>query len=217
MIERFKAAIFDLDGVITDTADFHYTAWKKLADELNIPFDRDVNEQLKGVERMASLEIILRGSPAKYTSEQKEQMAKRKNGYYQELLKKMTPDDLLPGAAETLKALRKLGVKTALASASKNAATVIEHLKIGSLFDYIVDVGEIKKNKPDPEIFLNAASHLGIEPRQSFGVEDAAAGIEAIKAAGMFAVGIGEKRILNKADVVFPGLEQFYINEIKKH
>lgn len=214
MIEIFKAAILDLDGVITDTADFHYNAWKRLADEQNIQFDRSVNEQLKGVERMASLEIILHASPVKYTIEQKEEMARRKNSYYQELLQNMTPCDLLPKADKTLKALRKLGIKTALASASRNAPTVIERLKIGSLFDYIVDVCEIKKNKPDPEIFLNAAAHLGVQPQKAFGVEDAFAGIEAIKAAGMYAIGIGNEKILYKADTVYSGLEQFYLNEL---
>lgn len=215
MLETYKAAIFDLDGVITDTAELHYAAWKQLADEQGIHFDHAINEQLKGVERMASLEIILRGSSAVYSAIQKENMARQKNQYYNTLLKMMTPENLLPMARETLQVLRERGIKTALASASKNAATVIGQLKIGTLFDYIVDVKEIRRNKPDPEIFINAATYMGIAPEKSFGVEDAAAGIAAIKSAGMYAVGIGKSDILHNADIVYPGLDMFYLDILK--
>ncbi|MCG0276478.1 MAG: beta-phosphoglucomutase [Thermosediminibacteraceae bacterium] len=205
----YKAAIFDLDGVIADTARFHYLAWKKLADELGIYFDEKINERLKGIGRMESLEIILEKSPRIFSKEEKEFLAEKKNGYYKEMIEKITHQDLLPGAGELLCTLKDWGIKIALASASKNAPLVLKNLGIAGLFDYVVDAARIKKGKPDPEIFLVAAENLGINASECVGIEDSAAGIEAIKRAGMFAVGIGNPEVLKNADIVLRDLKDF--------
>lgn len=205
---RYRGVIFDLDGVITDTARYHYLAWKKLADELGIYFDEVINERLKGVSRLQSLEIILEKSDKKYSQEEKEYYANKKNEYYKEMIKKITPEDLLPGVERFIEELKKRGIKTAIASVSKNAFTVVENLKIRDQFDYIVDANEIKHGKPDPEIFLNAAKHLGIPPEKCIGIEDSAAGITAIKKAGMFAVGVGNPETVKEADLILKDLSE---------
>ncbi|EMT40077.1 MULTISPECIES: beta-phosphoglucomutase [Thermoanaerobacter] len=205
---RYQGVIFDLDGVITDTARYHYLAWKKLADELGIYFDEVINERLKGVSRLQSLEIILEKSDKKYSQEEKEYYANKKNEYYKEMIKKITPEDLLPGVERFIEELKKRGIKTAIASVSKNAFTVVENLKIKDKFDYIVDANEIKHGKPDPEIFLNAAEHLGIPPEKCIGIEDSAAGITAIKKAGMYAVGVGNPETVKEADLILKDLSE---------
>lgn len=205
---RYCGVIFDLDGVITDTARYHYLAWKKLADELEIYFDEVINERLKGVSRLQSLEIILEKSDKKYSQEEKEYYANKKNEYYKEMIKKITPEDLLPGVERFIEELKKRGIKIAIASVSKNAFTVVENLKIRDKFDYIVDANEIKRGKPDPEIFLNAAKHLGIFPEKCIGIEDSAAGITAIKKAGMFAVGVGNPETVKEADLILKDLSE---------
>ena len=206
---KFKAVIFDLDGVLTDTAHYHFLAWKALADSLDIPFDETFNEQLKGIDRMGSLEMILARSSRSHTQVEKILLAERKNLHYQKLIESMSPDDLLPGALATLNAIREADLTTGLASASKNAATVLERLGITDWFDYIVDTRTIKNGKPDPEIFLNAAENLAVSPAQCLGVEDSTAGIHAIKTAGMYALGIGDAAVLTEADRVIPGLDHF--------
>ena len=185
--------LFDLDGVIVDTAKYHFLAWKRLADELDIPFTEQDNERLKGVSRMHSLEIILRenGREGTYTPDKMAFLAGWKNEAYQRLLKDLTRQDILPGIAAFLDQLQNAGIKMAVASASENADTVLERLEIRNRFDYVARAKEIKRGKPDPEIFLTCAGHLGILPKQCVGIEDAQAGIEAIKAGRMFAVGIG--------------------------
>lgn len=213
MSEKYGAVVFDLDGVITDTAKYHYKAWKKLADELNIYFDEKINEQLKGVDRMSSLEIVLRKSDKKYTDEEKAKFAFTKNEYYKGFVAGMTPADMLPGALDTLKSLKARSIKTALASASKNAFTVIDKLELRPYFDYIVDARTVTRNKPDPEVFQKAAAGVGVPCEKCIGVEDAKAGIEAIKSAGMYAVGIGDKKILKAADDVILGLYEFDIQK----
>ncbi len=187
-----KAVIFDLDGVLVDTAKFHYLAWKALADELDMFFDEDVNERLKGVSRLRSFEIILEVNNAtdRYTEDEKNDFCTRKNDLYVELIKTLTPDDVLPGVLDFVKKIKAAGLKTAVASVSKNAPAVLASLQIAPLFDYVADASKITKSKPDPEIFLVCANSLGIDPANCIGVEDAQAGIEAIKAAGMKAVGI---------------------------
>ncbi|GMB10125.1 beta-phosphoglucomutase [Thermolongibacillus altinsuensis] len=204
MTKKISAFIFDLDGVITDTAEYHYLAWKQLAEELGIFFDREFNEQLKGVSRMESLERILAfGNQAeRYTKEEKEALAAKKNEHYKQLIEKITPNDLLPGIAEMLEDLKKRGIKIGLASASKNAFAVIERLQIGGYFDTIVDAANIQHSKPHPEIFLTAAQQLGVPCVECVGVEDAEAGIQAIKAANMFAVGVGTKEAMKDADYI---------------
>ncbi|MFV9567190.1 beta-phosphoglucomutase [Thermoanaerobacter mathranii] len=209
-MSRYRGVIFDLDGVITDTARYHYLAWKKLADELGIYFDEVINERLKGVSRLESLEIILEKSDKKYSQEEKEYYANKKNEYYKEMIKRITPQDLLPGVERFIEELKKRGIKTAIASVSKNAFTVLENLKIKDKFDYIVDANEIRHGKPDPEIFLNAAKHLGIPPERCIGIEDSAAGITAIKRAGMYAVGVGNPETVKEADLILKDLSEAY-------
>ena len=206
---RFKAVVFDLDGVITDTARFHYLAWKRLADSVGAPFDEAFNEHLKGVDRMGSLELILARAPRTFTAQEKLQLADTKNRHYQELVATMTPDDLLPGALRALEEVRAAGLRIGLASVSKNAFTVLDRLGIRDRFDDVVDAATIANSKPHPEIFLTAASHLGVDPRDCLGVEDAAAGVASIKDAGMVAVGVGDPQVLARADYIIPGMDRF--------
>lgn len=205
-MNRYNGVIFDLDGVITDTARYHYLAWKKLADELKIYFDEVINERLKGISRIESFEIILEKCDRKYSNEEKEYYANKKNEYYKEMIKNITPEDLLPGVVDFIDELKKRGIKTAIASVSKNAFAVIENLKIINKFDYIVDANEIRNGKPDPEIFLNAAKNIGISPERCIGIEDSAAGITAIKRSGMFAVGVGNPETVKDADLILKDL-----------
>jgi len=202
----FCAAIFDLDGVLVDTAELHYRAWKRLTDELGIPFDRTKNERLKGVPRMRSLDIILEdvatppGDP--------EALAERKNRYYLELVSRISPQDLLPGVRAYLEQLRDKGTKVGVASSSKNAKTVIRHLEIDDLLDAVVDGFDYDRPKPDPDIFLKCSALLGVRAEEAIVVEDAQAGIDAAKAAGMYAVGIGSPGALKGADLVVSGVTE---------
>ena len=213
MTSRFKAVIFDLDGVITDTAHYHYLAWKRLADSVDAPFDEAFNEQLKGVDRMGSLDLILARAPRTYTPAEKRALADAKNTHYQELIATMTPDDLLPGALRALEEVRAAGLHIGLASVSRNAFTVLDRLGIRDRFDDVVDAATIVNGKPDPEIFLTAAAHLGVDPKDCLGVEDAAAGVAAIKDAGMFAVGVGSPGVLHRADRVIPSMDAFRLQD----
>lgn len=206
---RFKAVIFDLDGVITDTAHYHYLAWKQLAESQGVHFDHAFNEGLKGIDRMGSLDLILASAARQYTPEEKLALADTKNRHYQELIVTMSSKDLLPGAVEALDTVRRAGLRIGLASVSKNAFTVLDRLGITDKFDYVVDAATIARGKPDPEIFLRAASELGVAPADCLGVEDAVAGVAAIKAAGMFALGIGHPFVLSQADVVITSLKDF--------
>lgn len=210
------AVIFDLDGVITDTAEQHYLAWKAIGDELNINFTREFNENLKGVSRMDSLNLLLSlaETPVDYTNEELEELATRKNKIYQSLIETITPHDILPGISEFIAELKKSGVKIAIASASKNAFTVMNRLELTSTFDIIVDAGKIKNTKPDPEVFLKAAELLGVEPSHCVGVEDAVAGVQAIKSAGMFAIAIGDKEAFPHADLVLTNTSGLKFDEI---
>ena len=210
---RFTAVVFDLDGVITDTAHYHYLAWKRLAESVNVPFDEAFNEHLKGVDRMGSLELILGAAADNYTLEQKLALADSKNRHYQELIATMGAKDLLPGAVDALSAVRAAGLKIGLASVSKNAFTVLDMLGIRDRFDVVVDAARITHSKPHPEIFLNAAAQLGVAAGDCLGVEDAVAGVASIKAAGMFALGVGDPNVLTQADRVIRGLDQFRLEE----
>lgn len=200
-----KAFIFDLDGVITDSAEYHYLAWKALGEELGIPFDREFNETLKGVSRTESLERILRlgGRENDFSPEEKEQLAAKKNEHYVSLISNITSADILPGVEAFLAELKAAGYKIGMASASKNAQMVTRQLGLLHAFDHIVDAATVADSKPHPEVFLKAAEALHVDPKDCVGVEDAVAGIEAIHAAGMFAVGIGDPLVLTEADVVF--------------
>lgn len=198
-----KAFIFDLDGVITDTAEYHYRAWKALADDLDISFDRTINEQLKGVSRMASLDIILTegGKQDAYSNLQKEALATKKNDLYKTLINEITPADILPGILDFLNALKEDMIFIGLASASKNAFTVVDLLGIREKFDYIADAAAVKNSKPAPDIFLDVMDHFNLKPEDCVGVEDAEAGVEAIHSAGMIAIGIGGET-LKKSEIL---------------
>jgi beta-phosphoglucomutase len=213
-----KAVIFDLDGVIADTAVVHLAAWKRLASELRVPFDSRTAERLKGVDRMGSLEILLEGSDKTFSHAEKVALGDRKNTYYVEQIQHFGPQDLLPGARAAVESVRAAGLKTALASASRNAPTLLEKMGIAELFDYVVDAAKVERSKPDPEIFLAAAKGVGIAPAFCIGVEDAEAGVAGIKAAGMFAIGIGDPVELKQADTVLPGLQSFCIDDfVQQH
>ena len=212
-----KALIFDLDGVLTDTAKYHYLAWKKLADELGYYFDEEMNELLKGVSRINSFEIILEKNNAtdKYTPEEKETLANKKNDYYKEMIEQLTPDDILDGIVPFITEARNNGIKCAVASISKNAPRVLELLKISDLFDYIADAALVKQPKPHPEIFLTCAEALGFEPSECIGIEDAQAGIESIHDAGMLSVGINVTVTSVKPDVVLKSTAELNFEKIK--
>jgi len=211
---ELKAIIFDLDGVICSTDEYHYLAWKSLADELGIYFDREINHRLRGVSRMDSLEIILERSEKQYSSEEKLELAAIKNGRYVELLQKLTPADVLEGMKEFLSACHEAGIRTALASASKNAPFIIKKLELENAFDYLADAAKVARSKPAPDIFLAAAEGLGISPEYCIGIEDAAAGIESIHAAGMPAVGIGSADTLYKADLLVPNTKSLAFESV---
>ncbi len=201
---KYELAIFDLDGVLTATSEQHYQAWKVLAKELNIPFDRDVNELLKGISRMESLEIILKsgGKNQCYSEAEKISLTYRKNEIYKRMIRYFSPDNLFHGVRPLFEFLKEQGIKIALASASNNAPHLLKCMKIDESFDVVVNPSSIAKGKPDPEIFLTAAKHLGVNPEICIGFEDAIAGVKAIKSAGMFAVGIGDSTSLSEADVI---------------
>lgn len=218
MKNKFEAVIFDLDGVITDTAEYHYLAWKQLGEDLGIPFDREFNEQLKGVSRMDSLERILElgNRQNDFTEQEKEELATKKNAHYVELIKQVSPNDLLPGIVAFLKQLREANIKIAMASASKNAFAVTASLGVMDYFDHIVDAATVVNSKPDPEVFLKAAEAIQAAPENCIGVEDAAAGVTAINDAGMFSIGIGDEKILGHADVVFSSTDELELEKIGK-
>lgn len=216
MAKAIHAFIFDLDGVITDTAEYHYLAWKALGEELNIPFTREFNEELKGVSRMDSLEkiLVLGNRQNDFTPEEKESLAAKKNEHYVRLIANISPNDILPGIKQFITNIKEAGYKLGLASVSKNAFTVMESLELKEEFDVIVDAATIKKGKPDPEIFLTAAHLLDVTPSACIGIEDAAAGVDSIKDAGMFAVGVGNKESLAKADLIYPSTQELSLKEI---
>jgi beta-phosphoglucomutase len=216
MTRPIKAFIFDLDGVITDTAEYHFLAWKALAEDLGITFTREDNEELKGVSRMDSLEKILEigGRAADFTAEEKNALADKKNDHYLKLIQDITPSDLLPAIKELITDIKAKGLKLGMASASKNAFTVMESLGMKSEFDIIVDAKTVVNGKPHPEVFLRAAEMLGVEPEACIGVEDAAAGVQAIKAAGMFAVAVGPKESFENADLVYSSTAELSLEKI---
>ncbi|ADN02471.1 beta-phosphoglucomutase [Spirochaeta thermophila] len=203
-----KGAIFDLDGVIVDTARYHYLAWRRLAEELGFEFTPEHNERLKGVSRMRSLEILLEVGGISVSPEEKQQLAEKKNRWYVEYISALTPDALLPGAREFLTWLRDRGVKIALGSASKNAPLILDRLGITGLFDAVVDGTMVEKAKPDPEVFLKGAGLMDVDPRECVVFEDAVAGIEAARRGGMKAVGVGDPEVLAEADWVVRSLAE---------
>lgn len=211
-----EACLFDLDGVVVDTAKYHFIAWKALAEELGFEFTLEDNERLKGVSRMRSLEILLEIGGLQFPEQEKMAMAERKNALYVSYIEKMTPDETLPGVREFLQELRASGIKIALGSASKNAPMILERIRLSGMFDAVVDGNSITEAKPDPEVFLKGAGLLGVRPENCVVFEDAVAGVEAARNANMFIVGIGEPEILGMADLVIPGFGGFTFGKLKK-
>lgn len=198
---KYKGIIFDLDGVITSTDDYHYKAWKALADSLGIYFDRKINNRLRGVSRMESLDIILENSDKDYSQAEKEEFAAKKNEQYRNYLLEMSPADLKDEVKETLNKLRDLGLKLAVGSSSKNAPLILKQIGLGDFFDAVSDGNNIKHSKPNPEVFLKAAEMLDLEPEDCMVIEDAESGLEAANKGGFTAVGYGAAEQSSKADI----------------
>jgi beta-phosphoglucomutase len=213
---NIKACIFDLDGVIVDTAKYHYIAWREIASEFNIDFTEKNNELLKGVSRMCSLEILLGLGGVNLGESEKELLAEKKNKIYRDYILKMTPDEILPGVLDFIDEVRRKGIKTGIGSASKNTMTILNKLKIDHLFDAVVDGNKVTKAKPNPEIFLKCAEELKVAPANCIVFEDAEAGTEAALAAGMKCVGIGSPEILWRANIIVNGFKDFSLKLLKK-
>lgn len=212
--KTIKACIFDLDGVIVDTAIYHYKAWKRLANELGFDFTEEDNEKLKGVSRVRSLELILQWGGVAKTEAEKDELATRKNNWYVEMIGRMTPTEILPGAKEFLEACRSVGIKTALGSASKNSMTILEKINLTYLFDAIIDGNKVSKAKPDPEVFLKGAKELNTPPAECVVFEDAIAGVQAAINGGMKVVGIGLPDVLAGANLVISGLNEMNLQKL---
>ncbi len=195
-----KGIVFDLDGVIVSTDRFHYEAWKAIADQEGIYFDEKINDRLRGVSRMASLDIILERASRQYDEEEKLALATKKNEIYRGLLSRLSPSDVEEADREALEELRSRGYKLAVGSSSKNTPLILEKIGLGSFFDAVADGNQITHSKPNPEVFLLAAKLIGIDPSEGAVVEDAEAGIDAAKAGGFLAVGIGGAASYYRAD-----------------
>jgi len=213
-MNKIKACLFDLDGVIVDTAKYHYLAWKRLAEELGFEFTKEQNERLKGVSRMRSLDILCEIGGVSLSEEEKKTLAEKKNNWYREYILRMDESEILPGSKEFLQSLKENNVKVALGSASKNAMTILDQINLLDTFDAIIDGTKVSKAKPDPEVFLLGAQEVGVDPKNCVVFEDATAGIEAAKNANMYVIGIGEKKVLNQADMVVSGLDKISINDL---
>lgn len=209
LITQNKGVVFDLDGVLVDTAIYHFQAWKRLANELGIDFTAAENEQLKGVSRMQSLEKILHWGRLDLDEKKKLLLAAQKNVWYLEFIQQMDEGGLLPGARELLIWLHDQGFKVALGSASKNAKLILQRTGIESLFDAVVDGNVVNESKPNPEVFLRAATYLGLDPHDCLVFEDAQAGIDAGRAAGMMVVGVGVDLV--RADALINGLDEIFV------
>lgn len=212
-----KGFIFDLDGVITDTAELHFKAWKTVTDEIEWKFDRQVNEKLRGVSRIASIHIIKEHNHTKIEESELIALANKKNDIYLASLDLMTPEDYLPGAKELLTHLRQEGFKVALGSASKNSAKVLQQLDATKFFDVIGDGNSVAKSKPEPDVFLFGAKNLDLKPHECVVYEDAESGVDAAKAGGFHSVGIGPEERVGHADVRFDTMKEATLFEVKLH
>lgn len=203
-----KVIIFDLDGVLVFTDRFHYQAWKQMADSMNIYFDEEINHRLRGISRMESLEIILERYDGTFTQEEKQRLAEQKNEIYRKLLAQMTPEDVSEEVRSTLLALKEQGYRLAIGSSSRNTKYILEKTNLSQYFEAVSDGTNITKSKPDPEVFLKAAQYLDEAPERCVVVEDAHAGIDAAKAAGMFAIGIGDAAAYEKTDAAIRSFKE---------
>lgn len=214
----FKGVLFDLDGVITDTAEYHYLAWKKLADDLGISIDRQFNEKLKGVSREDSLRLILEhgGRKKDFSETEFNQLAKSKNDNYVEMIQAVSPKDVYPGILELLKALKNADIKISLASASKNGPFLLKQMELTDYFDGIADPAAVRAGKPAPDIFILAAEVVGLAPNECIGIEDAQAGISAIKASGALPVGVGSAKQLGDEIAIVASTAELTLNFLEK-
>lgn len=214
MTNEIKAFIFDLDGVITDTAEYHYQSWQTLADEEDLFFNREINEKLRGVSRMASLEIILDGKEV--AEDIKKEWTDRKNAYYQKYLEEITKENILDDMEAKLKRLKADGYKIAVGSSSRNARKVLKQLEIYDIFDAISDGNSVENAKPEPDLFLHTAKNLGVKAEECVVLEDAESGVEAALVANMKAVGVGPKSRVGKANLVYETVGLIDFDEIIK-
>lgn len=204
-----KACLFDLDGVVVDTAKFHYIAWKRLANELGLDLTKEENEELKGISRMQTLEIILTKGNLQnnYSQEEKVALASKKNDWYREFVLKMDEKEVLPGVEDFLKVLQTNNIRIGLGSASKNAATILEVTKMTHYFEVVIDGTKVTRSKPDPQTFLMGAEALGVDPSEAVVFEDSYKGLKAGLAGGFYTIGIGEERVLGEAHIVVEGVK----------
>ena len=202
LVSSRNAVIFDLDGVLTDTAHFHFIAWQAIAQQVGVAFGEAENEQLKGIDRMRSLAMILEKSNNHYSEQEVNALAEQKNTHYQSLIAEMTPNDVFPGVNRLIADLKAAGFALGVASVSKNAEFVLTRLGLLNEFEFVADAAKIKNTKPDPEIFLTVAKALNVAPERCVGIEDSQAGLEAIKASHMPAIGVGSPDSLHRADQV---------------
>ena len=216
-MSEIKACIFDLDGVIVDTAKYHYLAWRRLGSELGFEFSEDHNERLKGVSRMDSLEVLLEvgGLTGKFTLEEKLAFAEQKNAWYVEYISVMKSDEILPGVQKFLTDIRAKGFKTAIGSVSKNTMTILGNVGLVDYFDSIIDGTKISHAKPNPEVFLKGAKELNVDPSNCVVFEDAFAGVEGAINAGMYSVGVGSPEILGRANFVISDFTEMTIDRLK--
>ncbi|NQU55119.1 MAG: beta-phosphoglucomutase [Bacteroidetes bacterium] len=215
-MSKVKALIFDLDGVIVDTAKYHYKAWKALANSLGFDFTEQDNELLKGVSRVRSLEILLEIGGKNFDEQKKIEFANRKNSEYVGYISQMTPDEILPGVTEMLQSVKDAGLKIVLGSASKNAPLILEKINLEHFFDAVIDGNKVSKAKPDPEVFLKGANAANVDPEQCIVFEDAIAGIEAAQNAKMKTIGVGDPQVLRNADAVISGFAGLTVHELLK-
>jgi beta-phosphoglucomutase len=213
-LSKFKAFLFDLDGVICDTAKYHYLAWKRLADMLGIPFDEKANEAFKGVSRMRCMELLLEFGSLTVGEEEKVRLADLKNEWYVEYLRNFDRSELLPGSLDVLEECRRRGIKTSICSASKNTPLILSRLEIEDYFDAVIDGNKATKAKPDPEVFLLGAKELGVLPSECVIFEDALAGVQAGKSENIFVVGVGKPENLPGADIVIEDLSHLDIDSL---
>ncbi len=212
-----KACLFDLDGVIVDTAKYHFTGWKRLADELGIPYTQEDNEQLKGVSRVGSLEYILEKGGLVLDNDTKVRLMDRKNSQYLELVEAMTARELFPGVVEFIDELIAAGIKVGLGSSSRNAPLILDLCGIADRFEVVVDGNSITFSKPDPEVFLKGAQYFGFAPEECVVFEDAVSGIQAALNGNFRAVGVGLPQNLPHAECVIPGFEGFSLSKLEQH
>jgi beta-phosphoglucomutase len=208
------ACLFDLDGVIVDTAKYHFLAWRRLCNELGFDFSEEDNEHLKGISRAESLDMLLEKGGVEMSQPEKEALMTRKNNWYLEYVDKMSAEEILPGARAFLELVKSAGIRIALGSSSKNAVRILEKIDLYTTFDAVIDGTKVTKGKPDPQTFLLGAEALGVEPAHCVVFEDAKAGVEAALAGGMYAIGVGEPDVLYRANKVIPGFQNVDLNLI---